>query len=329
MTYNDSIEKIRENIKVGSSPRRYICEVHREIYDVIDEHVPDDKRETALNLVAEAYWYGKRMSDRLKELNSDLRDETPVNPDFHDDLERRAKRVGLLRRIASINIETIDWCNRKCDWCPNKNRETSPDNLMDKDVWCRIIRQLVDYAYKGEIHPFLNGEPTMDKRLPALVQYAKSILPECVFKLITNGDGLKAPIDVQIFLSAGIDKIHMNHYTGKLSGIGKARDNLFPQMTHIGMKELMPSFYNRAGKVDYTPAKKFLKCEYFLNKLAFNYKGDMVLCCSDFNSEVVFGNIMDQSLAAIINGELYQKYYKAHKNGGAKQLPLCKECNRI
>lgn len=36
----------------------------------------------------------------------------------------------MLEGVYSVNIETIDWCNRKCEWCPNRDRVTSPDRLM-------------------------------------------------------------------------------------------------------------------------------------------------------------------------------------------------------
>jgi hypothetical protein len=59
-------EQTTDEIKIGSSPKRYICEVHREIYDFMEQHIEDkDRLGKGLDLVAEAYWSGKRMSARL------------------------------------------------------------------------------------------------------------------------------------------------------------------------------------------------------------------------------------------------------------------------
>jgi radical SAM protein with 4Fe4S-binding SPASM domain len=60
-----------------------------------------------------------------------------------------------------------------------------------------------------------------------------------------------------------------------------------------------------------------------------NYKGDVILCCSDYNYEVVFGNVMEQSFGDIYNSPEYRKYRKAHAQGRGKKLPLCEKCDRI
>ena len=95
------------------------------------------------------------------------------------------------------------------------------------------------------------------------------------------------------------------------------------------MKALRPTFDNRAGKVGYILERKKSKCSYFLEKLNFRHNGDLVLCCADYNYDVVFGNVMEQPLAQILNSELYRKYWYAHKERNGKQLPLCRDCNVI
>jgi cyclic pyranopterin phosphate synthase len=326
--YTDSLDKSKEAILYGASPRRWICEVHREIYDFIENNTDGDLKGKGLDLVAEAFWYGKKMADRLVELNDDV-ENAPRNPDFDDDLERRSSRLNLLKDIWSVNIDTMDWCNRKCDWCPNKDRKTSPDNLMKDEVLVRILKQLLDHSYRGEIHPFLNGEPSLDKRMPDIVRIIKRVLPKSFVKIVTSGDGLRTAFDLDLYFAAGVDSIHMNHYDGRFAHIKKARDHQYEKLSHFGLAHLTPTFYNRAGKVDYTPRKKVEQCDWFLHKLVFNYKGDMILCCSDFNSEVVFGNIMDQPLSMIMQSDLYKKYKRAHKDKNIGDLPLCKDCNRI
>jgi GTP 3',8-cyclase len=323
-------EPTLDEVIIGSSPKRYICEIHRELYDAIDNSELNGNKEACLNLVAEAYWAGKRISERLNELKEGWQKSEDVedNKDYLDDLARRATRMNLLKNIKSINIETIDYCNRKCDWCPNKDRETSPDNLMSWETINRLLRQLMEYQYTGGIHLFLNGEPTLDVRLPLIVRATKKYLSESYIRIVTNGDRLDSGI-VEILFGVGLDSIHMNHYDGPLSEIDKKKDADFPGLSHFGMKALRPTFYNRAGKVDCVPQKQKIQCDNFLNKLIFNWKGDLILCCSDFNSEVVFGNINKQPLSIILASKKYREYYYAHREGRAKELPLCKECNLI
>jgi radical SAM protein with 4Fe4S-binding SPASM domain len=95
------------------------------------------------------------------------------------------------------------------------------------------------------------------------------------------------------------------------------------------MKELLPTFNNRAGKVGYAPGKKAERCSNFLNKLVFTWQGNVILCCNDWEEKVVFGNVIDKPLSLILADKKYREYYYAHRDGKAKDLPLCRECNLI
>lgn len=317
-------------VLIGSSPKRFICEIHREIYDLIEKKLVDGDKEKCLNLLAEAFWAGKKMSDRLNDFRAGWQksEDWEVNPDFRSDLARRAERLNLLKNIKSVSIETIDHCNNKCDWCPNKDRETSPDNVINDTVFIRILRQLLDYNYEGAFHPFLRGEPTLDPKLIERIFLIRKNFQNNYIRLVTNGEKLTPGLAATLF-KIGINSIHFNHYFDEHKGITKTRDATFSGMSHFGMKELLPSFYNRAGKVGYAPENKAKRCENFLSKLTFNYKGEMILCCSDWESEVVFGNIMENPLSFILANKKYREYYYAHREGKAKDLPLCEKCNLI
>jgi radical SAM protein with 4Fe4S-binding SPASM domain len=331
--YADTLEKAKENLLVGASPRRYICEIHREIYDLLEKHLEGEELEKGLDLLSEAFYVGKKMSDRLLFLKDfkeiPVKGSVPLNANYQEDIVNRAARRNLLSRIHSLQIQTIDYCNLKCSWCPNSKMKKSPETLMSSDTLARILRQLVDYNYKGEIHPFLMGEPTMDKRLPQLVKIIKNHLPENVVKIITNGTQLRTKESLDMLFESGVDKIHMNHYSGPFSKITKARDSYYDKLSHFGLPFLEPSFYNRGGNIDCEPADKKDVCDWFLHKLYFRHNGDLILCCSDYNYEVVFGNIMEQPLAMILASEKYREYYYAHKEGRGKEMPLCNKCNRI
>ena len=318
------------SILVGASPRRYICEIHREIYDFLEKHVQDKKLVgQGLDLVAEAYWAGKRMTDRLNQLQDRWQDGEfwAVNPDFRDDLQRRAERIGLLKQIKVVCIGTVGTCNRKCSWCPNQKTDME-HSLMPDEVFRRILRQLLDYDYKGDFHLFLFGEPTLDPRLEQQVSTARSWFPDNYIRIATNGAALTAE-RADILFRAGLSSIHYNHYDDHLANLeGKMRDAHFPKMTHFGLKALLPTFWNRAGKVEFVPEKKISgPCPHFVNKLSFKHTGALVLCCSDWNADVVFGNIMDSTLSELMMTELYQKYYRAHRDGTDKELTLCRTCN--
>lgn len=333
INYNDSIEKSKHSLLVGGSPRRWICEVHREIYDIIDNEISDnDKKEQTFNLLAEAYWMGKKMSDRLLEFKVDLsKTSQGRNADLESDLSKRAERLNLLKNIYCVNIDTINWCNRKCDWCPNKFLDKTPDMKMSPEIFQRIIRQLRDYGYKGQIHPYLFGEPFADDRILKFCEHIKLVLPDTFIRITTNGDYLQTTGDIDVVFEAGVDSLLVDHYDGKFKDIRKARDKDYSKLTHFGLNYLKETFYNRAHGIDCTPidSMRECKCSLFMGKLNFDYKGNLILCCSDFKSEVIFGNIMEQPLSMIMGSDLYKKYYYVHKEKKGYELPVCERCNHI
>jgi len=96
------------------------------------------------------------------------------------------------------------------------------------------------------------------------------------------------------------------------------------------MDKITPFFYNRGGLVDVasTPVQHKY-CEWIFNKIYINYKGDLLLCCSDYEFEVVMGNINEQNLDEIFNCDLYREYRQTHIAGESKTMPLCNKCNRL
>lgn len=200
---------------------------------------------------------------------------------------------------------------------------------MPFEVLDRILDDLQGFGFSGEIHPALFGEPTMDKRLPEIIQRMRARSHRWFIKLYTNGDGLKEAADVDRLIKAGVNQIYMNHYNDRLAKIKTMPDRTFPHIIHFGMKSLLPTFNNRAGKVNYEPEEKKKHCYLFLHKLMFTYTGDMVLCCNDFDSEVVFGNIMEKTIPETMQSKLYQTYQQAHEKRTAGKLPLCRDCNYI
>ncbi|MEW6659107.1 MAG: SPASM domain-containing protein [Thermodesulfobacteriota bacterium] len=60
--------------------------------------------------------------------------------------------------------------------------------------------------------------------------------------------------------------------------------------------------------------------------LYVHFNGDVVLCCCDWQWEVIFGNVMQASLSEIYSGTLPARYRRnlARKN---RQMKLCEVCN--
>jgi radical SAM protein with 4Fe4S-binding SPASM domain len=62
--------------------------------------------------------------------------------------------------------------------------------------------------------------------------------------------------------------------------------------------------------------------------MVIDWNGDVVLCCDDWNHSTVLGNLKEQTIEEIWNGEKLRNIRKAHINGEFYKVRLCSECNK-
>ena len=84
----------------------------------------------------------------------------------------------------TISIETFSKCNGGCSFCPvNRFDDPRPDNLMDEELFKKIILNLYDLEYNGQLILSLNNEPFLDKRIYSFIKLARKKLPNCFLEL--------------------------------------------------------------------------------------------------------------------------------------------------
>lgn len=260
--------------------------------------------------------------------------------------------------MAAIQIQTIDYCNRVCSFCPNhfgtrKTRQILPLELLDT-----ILDQLADIGFAGRISPFLQNEPLSDPRLPNLIRRIRTRFPENLIVLNTNGDRL-AERDVRKDLSeCGIDAIQINCYDGKrefeetkrllarwaeeCNGIQLHHHGTFRDL-HVRngganvwcgwVPRAQPAFWNRGGSVPHVaparPSWEYPFCNLPFKQMYINYRGQAILCCGDWSFEVVMGTIGESSIRSIWSSERYEHYRSRLRLQRNTELPLCRDCNRV
>jgi len=81
----------------------------------------------------------------------------------------------------------------------------------------------------------------------------------------------------------------------------------------------------------YTPHtvenNKLVPCRYLWTQLNVRHNGDVVLCCIDWDSEKVLGNVKEQTLREIWSGPALEAARKLHREGRSTEEPLCKNCS--
>ncbi len=92
---------------------------------------------------------------------------------------------------------------------------------------------------------------------------------------------------------------------------------------------------NRAGNVEnyvqlnYQPraSKPVRVCEHPYSKMFVLYTGEVVLCCMDWRRSVILGNLNQQTIREIWNGERYRHIRRRLEEGRSDELDLCRTCS--
>jgi len=62
--------------------------------------------------------------------------------------------------------------------------------------------------------------------------------------------------------------------------------------------------------------------------LQITWDMNVIPCCYDFNSDIVFGNLKDQSLEEIFTSKIYENFVIAHLHNDYKNYSICKNCQK-
>ncbi|MEK6875352.1 MAG: radical SAM/SPASM domain-containing protein [Nanoarchaeota archaeon] len=244
-------------------------------------------------------------------------------------------RYGFFDFFDAIAIETTTYCNLRCENCPNSKYTRGlkgNTKLMDTNLFNKIINELAEINYRGTILLHFYGEPLTDKRIPYFVQYIKKKLPKSFIQINTNGFLLTLPLYKEL-LKSGLDRFFITQYTSvKPKNIDKIisylkdkpkKDNLINYRVlgkDIGLS-------NRGGEIKVDKCVDFERpiCLYPTTAIHIDYFGNLVLCCNDYHSSVIFGNIKNEKLLNIWDKPSYKKLRKELRKKNF-YLSICKKC---
>lgn len=104
-----------------------------------------------------------------------------------------------------------------------------------------------------------------------------------------------------------------------LDAFGPISDSLFVHPLH---GENLPD----DGAFAATPDTGRKVCSEPFLKLAINFNGAVSVCCADWRMATVVGNVAEESLRAIWNGERLRAFRLAHLEGRRDELDACRDC---
>jgi len=196
---------------------------------------------------------------------------------------------------------------------------------MQEEVYQKVIDELAEKNFRGRLSPHSFGEPLLDTRLPALMEYARKKLPLCFISIRTNGDFLDEALFLKL-LDKGVDHFLITNYDDEEKPLLKSLASQYP--IHITLRSYkdFPKV-DRAGEIFQKGKSLSAPCWMPSSALVVNWKGNALLCCQDFYETYCFGNIREKNLWDIWNGQQFVEYRNHLRFGHRSRFKTCIHCD--
>lgn len=234
----------------------------------------------------------------------------------------------------TIEIETYNQCNGVCEFCPcNKNVDKRKPKFMDEKLFLKILSDLKEMNYEGEINLFSNNEPLLDKRIFGFLRTAKAYLPKNKLVLFSNGslltmDNVNLIVDV-------VDRFVLDIYR---------KDNKVPNPLFSVIQYLQqPKYVNkcefqlidpsavrttRGGKAPNKPIATLDQfCTLPFRQMIVRPDGGCSQCICDTYGDVTLGNLNTQTPEEVWYDTPYFELRRSMLSTWRKELPICKNCD--
>ena len=245
---------------------------------------------------------------------------------------------------SSVEIEICTKCNRRCSFCPVSKIDRG-EHYMSERLFKKIINYLSmikfetswHLSFNGRIGFHLFGEPTLHPKLIQFINYTRERNPLASLELTTNGKLLTVPL-MKALSDVGVNLFEISEYTDKLNKNVIEFIKKYPRLSHKVQYRFVPNegmqFVNRGGlikKEDLPKGYDFFhtdRCQIPKKCLRINCKGDVVLCCNEYEGKYTFGNINTEDPLSIWSKPEYVKIRDEIEHGVFK-LDICKKCAGI
>ena len=122
------------------------------------------------------------------------------------------KRECCKKFLASIEIETFSFCNRRCWFCPNRLIDRHSDNhYMSEEMYLKILTELQEIDYSNEIAFSRYNEPLSDRIILTRIKQAREYCPKAYLLSNTNGDYLTREY-LEELVFAGLNELRIQCY---------------------------------------------------------------------------------------------------------------------
>lgn len=230
---------------------------------------------------------------------------------------------------GNINIETSTVCNRACYYCANATDPAKKQEYISSEVFSRILANLKDMRWSGNVSFNFVNEPLLDPNLVRLVRLVRRTCPRSRLIVYSNGDNLDY-VGAGMLNMAGLDEIWVTEhppYTEKwqrrMAQLQACISSRFLVVRRVEDLPYLHTFTGR-GKPKQAMAKK--RCDIVRNSIQILVNGDVLLCCAVPRKGFVQGNVMENTLLEIWNRQGPMQQIRENARRGANLCGMCRDC---
>ena len=228
----------------------------------------------------------------------------------------------LLKHTNRISFEISNMCNYAHihKRCPASM--AGPPMTLSFKIIHHVTELLSGAHYDRKICFHAYNEPTIDPRLQRLIRMARIACPNSDIFIYTNGSMLDQTMLYEL-VEAGASSFRVSAYT----------DSEYERLTalrvsvpyHVERMDIKKRWIERINVYE-LPENGFKEpCHAPLTDMQIDHQGRIRLCCVDWQSRHVFGDLKKEDWRAIMSsGKLHEAYDKLRR--GDRFLDLCKRC---
>jgi MoaA/NifB/PqqE/SkfB family radical SAM enzyme len=240
-----------------------------------------------------------------------------------------------------LSIETSDWCNRACTWCPiQRDHSGHRARLLDFTVYARLLEELRDAPHDLKVTLQWIDEPLSNPRFLEYAALLRDRVPRATLLLQTNGDFLTGPLLAS--LRATFDAITVNLYSPKthqrLVTLGLApaasveasirKPGRLPARSPLDGATL---HFNEKYRADdwvehHDQRGPGARCDRLWVQAAIGFDGAVHLCCRDNLKQHPVGSLTTQSLLEAYNSPTARALRGLMTDRQRHAIAMCATC---
>jgi radical SAM protein with 4Fe4S-binding SPASM domain len=234
----------------------------------------------------------------------------------------------LYKYTSQINFELSNICNRVREHprCPLHFSKVAGGGkvILPASVVYNTLEDIKQYKQSGTVDVCYSiyNEPLIDPRLLSFINRTKHIMGEMGRPfVITNGTYLDQTMMDEL-AEAGLNILWVTSYS-------KEEEKEFKQLqVPEGLTYYVIPFapLQVIDKTYTQSVTRYSKpCGAPLSVICIRCNGDVILCCRDFESHEVLGNVLQEKLSTIISkGRMHQ--IREQLQAGIRALDICSRC---